>query len=213
MKVGRRTVLMNEVSVMTKMTVLLGTNGTGKTTALRNILVASGRRALVVTPDDREWTDYEHTELREPQDFVFQGVRRHIFDPERTLRMIKYFQNGILVFDDCRGYLRSNTSDEIRQLLIRRRQRCVDIFAVGHGFTEVPPVFFTFATDFILFQTRDNMERRKHYVRDFEALRRKVEEVNGIALGRVAHPRDYGVPGLAGRKVADIHYCDVIANE
>ncbi len=204
---------MSDVSVMTKMTVLLGTNGCGKTTALRNILTASGRRALVVTPDDREWTEYEHVELREPQDFVYDGIRRHIFDPEWTLKMLKYFRNGIIVLDDCRGYLRSNTSDEIRQLLIRRRQRCVDIFAVGHGFTEVPPVFFTFATDFVLFQTRDNIERRKYYVRNFESLRRKVEEVNGIATGRLAHPKGYGVAEMAGKKCVDIHYCDVVVNE
>ena len=40
-----------------KLVILLGTNGTGKTTMLRNILQKSGQRALIVTPDDVEWTD------------------------------------------------------------------------------------------------------------------------------------------------------------
>lgn len=205
---------MTDCSTQTCMTVLLGTNGTGKTTALRNILLQSGKRCLIITPDDREWDDFPMTELREgvAADFQFSGIKRHIWNPKYSLRVLKYFQNGILVFDDCRAYLRAVTSDEIHQLMIRRRQRAVDIFAVGHGYTEVPPVFFTFATDFILFQTRDNIERRKFVIRNFEAVKAKTEEVNAIAAGKKAHPKNYPDPELAGKRKTDFHYCDHISN-
>lgn len=205
----------NDCSNMTTMTVLLGTNGTGKTTATKNIAKASGQRVLVITPDDREWTEYPITELRNghSEDFQFAGIRRHIWNDKHTLKMLQYFQNGIIIFDDCRAYLRASTADEIRQLMIRRRQRNVHIMASGHGFTEVPPVMFTFATDFILFMTRDNIKRREPYIRNFEAVRRKQEEVNAIAKGLIPHPKNYQDKTLAGKRAEDIHYYDHIANE
>jgi len=205
----------SDCSNMTTMTVLLGTNGTGKTTAVKNIAKASGQRVLVITPDDREWTEYPLTELRSghSEDFQFASIRRHIWNDKHTLKMLQYFQNGLIIFDDCRAYLRASTADEIRQLLIRRRQRNVHIMVSGHGFTEVPPVFFTFATDFILFFTRDNIKRREAYIRNFEAVQNKQEEVNAIAKGLKPHPKDYQDKALAGKRIEDIHYFDHIANE
>lgn len=161
-----------------KLTIVLGFNGTGKTTMLRRILEGSGQRALVVTPDDIEWTDVPATTLSRKEDFVFDGIRRHIFDPDRTLDLIAYFKKGILVFDDCRAYFNDSTDPRVRQLLIRRRQREVDIFAVGHGFTQVPPVFFTFASDYILFKTVDNIDRRKDCITNFDFLKASQHYVN-----------------------------------
>lgn len=205
----------SDCSNMTTMTVLLGTNGTGKTTATKNIAKASGQRVLVITPDDREWTEYPLTELRSghSEDFQYTGIRRHIWNEKHTLKMLQYFQNGIIILDDCRAYLKATTADEIRQLLIRRRQRNVHIMVSGHGFTEVPPVFFTFATDFILFLTRDNIKRRESCIRNFEAVQKKQEEVNAIAKGLLPHPKKSPDKSLAGRRVEDIHYYDHIANE
>lgn len=205
----------SDISAMTTMTILLGTNGTGKTTATKNIARQFGGRVLVVTPDDREWTEYPMTELRigHAEDFQYAGIRRHIWNDKHTLQVLQYFSNGMIIFDDCRSYLRSNTSDEIRRLMIRRRQQNVHILASGHGFTEVPPVMFTFCTDFILFKTRDNIKRREPYMRNFEAVKAKQEDVNAIADGHKEHPKDYNVKEYAGKKAVDIHYCDHIANE
>lgn len=160
------------------LTILLGFNGTGKTTLLRYLLQQSGQKVLVVTPDDAEWTDCPLTELSRPSDFVYRGIRRHIFDPETTLDALDKFKRGILVFDDCRAYFQDHTDPRVRTLLIRRRQREVDVFAVGHGFTQVPPVFFTFATRYILFKTVDNVERRKNCIQDFELVKAAQAEVN-----------------------------------
>lgn len=160
------------------LTILLGFNGTGKTTLLRYLLQASGQKVLVVTPDDAEWTDCPLTELSKPADFVYRGIRRHIFDPETTLDALDKFKRGILVFDDCRAYFQDHTDPRVRALLIRRRQREVDVFAVGHGFTQVPPVFFTFATMYILFKTVDNVERRKNCIQNFELVKQTQAEVN-----------------------------------
>ncbi len=163
----------------TKLTILLGFNGTGKTTLLRKILEESGQRALVITPDDVEWTDFPENELIKKSDFSFEGIQRHIFDPARSLDVITHFRKGILVFDDCRAYFNDATDPRVRTLLIRRRQREVDVFAVGHGFTQVPPVFFTFASDYILFKTVDNIDRRKDCINNgFEFIKQSQTFVN-----------------------------------
>lgn len=164
-----------------KLTILLGFNGTGKTTMLKKILAASNRRCLVVTPDDIEWNEYPENELSSPSDFLFTGIQRHIFNEEITLDRLKLFKKGVVVFDDCRAYLKAATSEEMRMLLIRRRQRMVDVFVVGHGFTEVPPVFFTFGTDMILFKTIDNISRRKNCLREYEKMVSEQEAVNRAA--------------------------------
>lgn len=73
-----------------KMTINLGTNGTGKTTLLKRILTMSGQRALVVTPHIVEWHErtpsgadlYPLNELKQKSDYVFTGIQRHIWDPK-----------------------------------------------------------------------------------------------------------------------------------
>lgn len=161
-----------------KLVIVLGFNGTGKTTVLRHILQSTTQKALVVTPDDAEWTDCPLAELEKPADFVFRGIHRHIYNPERTLDAVTKLRKGVLVFDDCRAYFQDRTDTEIRKLLIRRRQLESDVYVVGHGFTQVPPVFFTFATRYILFKTVDNVERRKKYIQDFELVKAAQAEVN-----------------------------------
>ena len=213
----------SETGVQTTMAIVVGTNGTGKTTFLRqmcNMALANGRRVLVIVPDEIEWTDIPMTQLRYgvDSDFRYTGIRRHIFNKKTTLKMLKHFRNGLLIFDDCRAYLKAVTSDEVHGVLIRRRQQGIDIFAVAHGFTEIPLVFYTFVSDFVVFKTRDNISRRMSGIRDYEAIRKKVAEVNAISAGKKPHPKDYNGSdeegkSLAGRKVEDIHYCDTIKNE
>ena len=164
-----------------KLTIIIGTNGTGKTTVLQKILTSTPDKSLVITPDDAEWRSYDEVELTTADDFLYKGIRRHIFNPTKktgTLSRLYLFKKGELVFDDCRAYLKSTTDEDIRKVLIRRRQRMVDVFAVGHGFNEVPPVFFTFATEIILFRTVDNIDRRKDCLKDFDIMKQAVNRVN-----------------------------------
>ncbi len=176
-----------------KCTLVLGFNGTGKTTFLcrmfERMLAAAyenGQRLkiLIVTPDDTEWQDYPENPLACPDDYVYTGIQRHIWQDEAgeekhySLRRISMFNNGIIVFDDCKVYFGDNLPQEIVNLFVRRRQRSLDVFFVGHGFTTIPPKAFTYYSDAILFRTVDNIDRRKNCINNFEYFKRKQQEVN-----------------------------------
>ena len=57
-----------------------------------------------------------------------------------------------------------------------------DVVIVGHGFTDIPPQYFTYTTKFILFKTTDNMIKRKNTISNFEAAQKVVERVNRKAM-------------------------------
>lgn len=168
---------MSDTSFQSNRILFLGTNGTGKTSLTRRFVDVQ-QRTLVCTAHDGEWTDLVDTELKTPQDFRFHGIRRHIYNPKHTLHALQYFRNGLLLFDDCRMFLKASTAEEIRQLLIGSRQRKLHLIFSGHGFSEVPPVFFTFASDLFLFKTRDNINKRKDCINRFEDLKEISQRVN-----------------------------------
>ena len=170
----------------TKRTLILGAPGTGKTTFLRRALAQAGQKTLVITPYMNEWCEKDANGIElypelvdlKPTNLYFTGIRRHVYRPKYTLEHLKAFRRGIIVFDDCRGYFKSNLENEIHELLLATRQRMIDVFFVAHGFREVPPVFFTFATEYILFRTEDNLDRRASDIRCIDVVRRMQAEVN-----------------------------------
>jgi hypothetical protein len=87
----------------------------------------------------------------------------------------------MVIFDDCRAYFTAALDNDLHALLISRRQHMIDIVAVGHGFTEVPPKMFTFATHYTLFKTLDNIDRRKNVIQNFEEMKAAQLRINKIA--------------------------------
>ena len=161
-----------------KFVLVLGYNGTGKTTFIRQLVEAVYQKCLIITPDVIEWQDVPENTLERKEDFNFYGVQKHIFNPDYTLKALAYFTKGIVVFDDCRAYLEDKTSRSLIKLLIRRRQQEIDIFAVGHGFTTIPPLFYTYCSELVLFKTVDNINRRKNVLKDYEKTLKAQQEVN-----------------------------------
>jgi len=148
--------------------IVVGTNGTGKTTFVTKLIDDIGRRVLIVDPDGLEWQTVASI-TSDKVSKIKKGKRARIIapTPEDLVQLIN-FSDGSLVLDDCRYYIRSRIAEPIRQVLVRRRQRAIDVFAVAHSLNEVPPVFWTFATHLILFKTTDNPERLKHNLPHFE---------------------------------------------
>lgn len=166
-----------------ELAIVLGTNGTGKTTLLKKFVVnalKSGERVLIVTPDYVEWLTIQEVHPKLSHHIAsYKGAKRIIYKDDTTLdNIIEHFNNGLLIYDDCRSYFHSNIGEKIRQQFIRRRQHKLDIFFVGHGFTEVPPIVFTYANTIYLFKTRDNITRRKKEIQDYDLMLRMQLKVN-----------------------------------
>ena len=160
--------------------VLVGINGTGKTSFIKNILeqtVNEKNRALIVTPDPSEWRQVEEVSGREIS--TFKGIRKIIYHAGAMEEIQTYYSNGMLVLDDARVYIHAQSNDWMQWVQIRRRQVGVDLFCNFHGLTQVPPVFFTFATNLILFYTKDNIKRRAEYVdeQDFQEIQAAKERI------------------------------------
>lgn len=160
--------------------ILVGINGTGKTSFVKNILehtVNAKNRALIVTPDPAEWRAVEEVSGREIA--TFKGIRKIIYHTDCMSEIQTYYSNGMLVFDDARVYIHAQSDDFMQWLQIRRRQVGVDLFACFHGLTQVPPVFFTFASNMVLFYTKDNIKRRGEYVdeSDFQAIQEAKDRI------------------------------------
>ena len=114
---------------------------------------------------------------------TYKGARRIICHGEKAIleNIKRNFVNGFLIFDDCKAYIRPSDRVYMEQFLLALRQKDVDFACCGHGFTTIPPVFYTFATEFFVFATTDNPKKRKDDVMNYELLEATVKRVNQTA--------------------------------
>jgi len=168
-------------------TIVLGRTNTGKTTFTREELVERYRksrdRVLVVTPHFNEWSDCETINISKKGFYKFTGIKRTIVN-EETIPLLNdrfnYYRNGLIIFDDLRFFIGNSIKKDLEQLFISLDQRKIDIIGAAHGFTRVPPIFFTYATDVVLFKTKDNIKKRKDVINedDFDYLLEMQKRVN-----------------------------------
>lgn len=178
---------MKEQARTPKQIIILGTNGTGKTTLAKKLVINELKKrdshVLIVTPDDMEWNaiPFVHPSFKQ-RIATYKGARKIIYEDGLIDNIRENFRDGLLLFDDCRAYFKTSMDKSLHALLIRRRQQMIDIIAVGHGFTEVPPKFFTFVTHFALFKTIDRIERRRDCIQNFEQMQEAQARINERAV-------------------------------
>jgi hypothetical protein len=158
--------------------VMFGGNGCGKTTKLLEVIDAyldanEWKRVLIITPDDSE-EKLEFIEEIQVEDLrTFKGLKKLIVSNAKIFTTLKdvYLPhaksdkansikfNGLLVVDDA-GVILDRRNEEVLDFFRRRRQANVDILTIFHGLrNEVPPSFFAYVTDLIIFQTADNHKK------------------------------------------------------
>ncbi len=126
-----------------------------------------------------EWT---HIPLLQKNELTtFTNQRRIIYKEGHLQHLLEIAYDTILVFDDFKALFIKKQAEinALRSLIIRRRQRKLDIFIVAHGFTEIIPSYLlTFANQFILFRTLDNPARVKDRFLDFQKISEAQKRVN-----------------------------------
>lgn len=181
----------SEARRKTFLDLIVGINGTGKSTFIRQKILTPGRKVLVVTPDEAEWrtlptvsTAQEIYNLQQPARLVADGTEQQLLTVTRS------FFGGALVLDDAMAYLTFGaTSPLMRYIYIRRRQFGVDIFVVAHGLRQIPVQAFTFASHLILFATTENFAPRKRELHPdiYNAVVSAQEQVNRQCSGGNAY--------------------------
>lgn len=155
----------------TEFNLVVGINGTGKTTWLNDNVVGKFSKSLVVTAHDGEWSSLPIVQSAK-EIYNVSGSARVIYEGRETLENLLYFHGGALVLDDARMFMGSKTMDMVRRIYISRRQRGVDVFMSAHGLRQIPVEVFTFASWLFLFNTTENFSDRKR-----ELLPEKYNEI------------------------------------
>lgn len=164
----------------TQLNLVVGINGTGKTTFLCDEVVMKRPKCLVVTPDDYEWRELPEVSTAS-EIYNLQGRARVVYRDQGTLETIaRNYYGGVLVLDDAMAYLGFQTQDVLRFLYIRRRQRGIDVYIVAHGLRQVPVQCFTFGSYLILFATTENFSSRKKELDDelYRTILKTQQELN-----------------------------------
>ena len=172
----------NDITRQEKFILITGTTGTGKTTFCLDLinekLKTNQNRVLLINPNDEKLANYPNINLDSKEISKFKGIRKAYILDKKDWKNLKNFQNGMLVLDDCRRYIPDNLPIELRDIFINNRHYHIDIITVGHGFTEVPPKFYTFAKQLVLFKTLDSVKlRKKELGSNFEKVEKLIESV------------------------------------
>lgn len=165
---------------------LLGTNGTGKSTFLRNILDKAVHdkskfgRVLVIPSNIDEPTFQDIPAIKINQINSFKGAAKIMcYEPEHFKQVAIKYKVGVLMSDDFRNYITQyQMLPEVRQMFINRRHRKIDIYMACHGFTQSVPEMYNFLNAIVLFRTTDSIKRRKDSVPRYELMEKLVNEVN-----------------------------------
>lgn len=174
-----------------RLTGLLGTNGTGKSTVLKKMATASlnrGDRVLVVPANniDDTWDGIKEIGLDQINNFK-SGIRKvNVMCYEEFQKIADAetgFFDGTLILDDMKNYIQGQQlKPDIARMLSDRRHKMIDIIFAVHGFNLVPPFMFNYVSEIFLFRTTGKITNAKESWADYDALVKWREYVNRVAI-------------------------------
>lgn len=175
---------------------LIGTNGTGKSTILREILwsAASGKKKKVIVlpsnPAETTFEDVPEISLDDIDKFKsakyqWGAVRVQCFDEDDFIHVIKDARNCVFISDDFKFYLsKSVLKKDIMRAFIMRRHMRNDFYFAAHGFKQVPPMFFAYMDWFYIFRCRDNPKGHADKMLDANNLLDIITRVNNVSVSK-----------------------------
>lgn len=154
-------------------TLVVGYQGSGKTTISHKFALAYPRKVLAVSPDDRETIFSKYPDISSHGD---HKIRKCVYQKELNAGLLK-FSNGLVIFDDCRYYV-SKHDHFFTQLMIRKRQHNRDMLFIVHSIFDFPPSLMQFINGIYIFPFFDTPERLKGRIYDFPRFENLWNEVN-----------------------------------
>ena len=165
-------------------TLVIGTNGTGKTDFLQKFVISELKRGivrvLIVVPDNSLWPSFDEIQPESIGDFT--GARRIPYSTGLVQILYDNFRNGLVIFEDCRCYLGTYLGDALRKLFIRRRQNMTSVIFVLHDFSEIPSTMSIYSSHLILFKTWNRISSsKKQSIANFSDVEEAQKRVNARA--------------------------------
>lgn len=133
--------------------IVMGKNGTGKSTLAKKFIDAQGGRVLVVTMNGLPeiWRPFPVIDAADPKSYQdwttgIRHVHYMVHDRDTMQYIHQYFHDGILVLDDCRGYIPSQLDADkgLKRLLIDFRHKMLDVYFIVHSPGQVPRQVWSF---------------------------------------------------------------------
>lgn len=163
--------------------VLVGAPGCGKTHWLiKKVAMPARRNVCIVTSwedlDQPIFQPFSHKSYENwrqgaapntPVKFKI-AVDRKEYRKELLPWAKEEFRNGVLIIDDTTVFERNSISDELYELLAKRRHWGIDVFLTYHGFTQFPIDQYAFVKNIIVFNTVDNPAYKKDKIPEFPVL-------------------------------------------
>lgn len=135
-----------------QVTIILGKNGTGKSTLVEKVIKGVGGRTVAVTMNGipEIWQPYPIIDPAKKESWQFQsGIRQVLYmqhEKETFRHIYRNFRKGNLVLDDCRNYVSSNIDHDkyLKRILIDFRHLMLDVYFIAHSPTQLPKQVWTF---------------------------------------------------------------------
>lgn len=178
-----------------QITIIIGRNGTGKSTFAEKLMKRLRQRAVVVTYSGmpKIWRPYTEIDPRKAKSFQFKkGIRQIVaarWEQSRTKNdVFKYVYNnyhdGAVIFDDCRGYIHGNVDNDqyFRQLILDFRHRMLDLYFVVHTPSDVPPKVWGFASTIWVGSTDSMLDKGQIKIGSADRIIAAQQQVNEVFL-------------------------------
>lgn len=147
---------------------VIGQPGAGKSYFAKELIakeIENKGKVLLLNTDYDDWQDIPHMLGVLPSSYDYNAQARKIISPgAKQWEMIaEHFRNGLLVCEECKGYIpdRINQNLSLQVILQRRRHYSMDMLFLAHGITQIPPGLYPFFSHIVQFATSDSIDSRK----------------------------------------------------
>lgn len=176
---------------MNNIGVIVGTNGSGKTTYCINLIydiISKYNRVLIINCSGEKKWDMISNKISVNSSPLFDGIKqidlsekymslnkknRYIY-LQRVFKFIRYCVNSLIIFDDIRIISNHNITDELKFLCVSHRQKNQDIIMIYHSFRDIQNDIVPHIKHITSFKTTDAMLKKSKFNNE--------EEINKIIL-------------------------------
>lgn len=162
-----------------QLNIVCGTNGTGKSTRMDEIIKVSPFDNAIVYVESIDLYGKPFAGLPTVLMSKYRGGKVTIDAdtikfPHFIDAIVKHYRNGLLIIDEAGMYKLMDGDDfipAVKELFKQRRKFNIEIYLVYHGVSEIPVRVIKWCTNFILFHQTDEFKHKGGVIPRIEELK------------------------------------------